>query len=116
MPKASAPKAPCVAVAVAADHRHAGLGETLFRSDDMDGALSDVGHRVVRHAELADVALQRLDLMARFGIGDAGAAVGRRHIVIGHGDRRQRPAHLAPGSAQPSTCELVTSWWWQSTL
>src|SRR3712207_8143936 len=49
---------------------------TLFRSPD-------IVDRVVGHPELGDVALQRLDLQAGFGILDAAAAIRGRHVVIG---------------------------------
>ena len=45
-------------VAVAAHHRHAGLGISLLRADDVHDALADIGHGEVRDAELAHVALQ----------------------------------------------------------
>jgi hypothetical protein len=73
----------------------------LLRADDVHDALADVGHGEVRDAECAHVALQGLDLMARQRIGDAGAAIRRRHVVVGDGDGGERPAHLAACGAQP---------------
>ena len=65
MPKASAPNAPCVEVcAVAADDRHAGLGQAQLRADDVHDALLDVAQRVQPDAELGAVLAQRLDLRA----------------------------------------------------
>ena len=52
-------------VAVAADDRHAGLGQTELRSDDVHDALFEVAHRMQPDAELVAVASQRLDLSAR---------------------------------------------------
>ena len=87
-------------VAVAAHHGHAGLGEALLGSDHVHDALADVVHAVERHAEVARVALERLDLVARQRIGDALAAVGRRHVVVGDGNGGVRPAHPAARRAQ----------------
>ena len=65
MPKAIAPNAPCVEVwRVAADDRHAGLGQAELRADDVHDALLDVAERVQPDAELLGVAAQRLDLGA----------------------------------------------------
>src|SRR3546814_2749217 len=52
-------------VAVAADDRHAGLGQPLLRPDDVDDALTDVVYREVRDAELLHVLFERLDLNPR---------------------------------------------------
>src|SRR3546814_14047118 len=65
-------------VAVAADDRHAGLGQPLLRPDDVDDALTDVVYREVRDAELLHVLFERLDLNPRFRVLDADAAVGDR--------------------------------------
>ena len=51
-------------VAVAADDRHARLGEAELRADDVDDALAGVAHRVQPDAELRAVLAQRLDLRA----------------------------------------------------
>jgi hypothetical protein len=97
----------------AADDGHAGLGHALLGPDDVDDALADVVDRDIGHAELGDVALERLDLLARFRIGDAVLAVGRhgRNVVVGDGERRLRPPHLATREPQPleglRACHLV---------
>ena len=63
MPKASAPKAPCVEVWLSPQTiGHAGLGEAELRADDVHDALLGVAHRVEADAELLAVAAQRLDL------------------------------------------------------
>ncbi len=49
-------------VAVAANDRHAWLGEALLRSDDVDDALVDAVDREVRDAEFLDVALEHVNL------------------------------------------------------
>ena len=77
MPKASAPKAPCVAVwRVAADDRHARLGDAQLRADHVHDALALGAERVERDAELLAVALQRLDLHARELVRDQRARPG----------------------------------------
>jgi hypothetical protein len=56
MPNASAPNAPCVAgVRVAADDRHARLGDAQLRADDMNDALIARVHVVELDAELGAV-------------------------------------------------------------
>ncbi len=87
-------------VAVAADDGRAGQADAQFRADDVDDALARVEQRDVGHAELGDVALQRLDLQAAFRLGDAGAAVAGRDVVVGDGDGRVRAAHPAAGEAK----------------
>ena len=87
-------------VAVAADDRHAGLGQSLLGADDVDDALARVVHREQANAELGAVLLEGLDLEARFGLLDALRAVGGGHVVVGHRERRLGPAHLAAGGAQ----------------
>ncbi len=88
-------------VAVAAHDGHAGLAQPLLRPDDVDDALIDAVDREIGHAELDDIALQRVDLQLRFRLVDAGGAVAGRDVVVGDGDRRVRPAHLAAGELQP---------------
>ena len=87
-------------VAVAAHDGHARLGQALLRPDDMDDALADIVHAEIRHAEFLDVALQGLDLDAAFRLVDAVGAVRGRHVVVGDGDRRVGPMHLAARDAQ----------------
>ena len=53
----------CARVAVAADDRHARLGEALLWADDVHDALVDVAHWVVRDAELGSVRSKRVDLL-----------------------------------------------------
>src|SRR6185437_15193496 len=88
-------------VAIAADNCHAGLRQAHYRADDVDNALIDAVDRNIGHAELDDVALQRIDLQLRFRLVDAGLAVAGRDVVVGNGDRRIRPPHLAAGELQP---------------
>src|SRR5579862_9279052 len=58
-------------MAVAANDRHAGLGHALLGADDMDDALADIVHAKIGDAVFLDVALERLDLEARFRLRDA---------------------------------------------
>ena len=89
-------------VRVAADDRHAGLGDAELRPDHVDDALAVGADRVERDAELLAVALERLDLDARELVADARGdrrAVGR-HVVVGGGERAVGAADLAAGEPQ----------------
>jgi hypothetical protein len=71
-------------VRVAADDRHAGLGDAQLRADDVDDALLGVTERVDRHAELLRVLAQHGDLGARHLVLDR-AQPGQRQCVVGRG-------------------------------
>ena len=89
-------------VRVAADDRHARLGDAQLGADHVHDALAGGADRVDRHAELRAVVLERLDLHAAEVVGDLGRhlrAVGR-HVVVGGGQRAVGPAHRPPGQAQ----------------
>ena len=89
-------------VGVAADDRHAGLGDAELRPDDVDDALAVGAERVDGDAELRAVALERLDLHAAELVLDergGGGAVGRR-VVVGGGERAVGAADRAAGEAQ----------------
>ena len=98
-------------VRVAADDRHARLGETELRADHVHDALVVVAERVQPHPELGAVAAQRLDLRTRRGVGDgeqvATAEAERRVGVPGRGvvvlgrEGQVGTAHPAPGEPQP---------------
>ena len=68
---------------IAADHRHAWQDRTLLWSDDVNNALTLVGHTELGDAELAAVAVQGLDLQPRHRIGNARHSIPRRNVVIG---------------------------------
>ncbi len=87
-------------VAVAADDGGAGQREALLRADDVHDALAMVEFVVIFDAELSRVLGQRLNLERRLGIVDALAAVGRRHVVIDHGERLLRSMDAAARHAQ----------------
>jgi hypothetical protein len=97
-------------VRVAADDRHARLGDAHLRADHVHDALAGVAHRVQPDAELRRVPAQRLELRAGNRVGHRGAwtldrrsradaGVGRDVVVLG-GEGQVRPAHLTPGGAQ----------------
>jgi hypothetical protein len=69
-------------VAVAADDRHARLGEAELRADDVHDALVAVAHRGEPDAELGGVLPQRLDLGAADRVGDGGQDVEGRDVVV----------------------------------
>ena len=69
-------------VAVAADDRHARLGETQLRADDVDDALVEVAERVQPDTELLGVLAQRLDLGAGDGVLDRLVPVDGRDVVV----------------------------------
>ena len=87
-------------VAVAADDCGAGQGEALLGPDHMDDALAAVALVEILDAELACVLGKGGDLERQLGVVDALGAVGGRHVVVDHGERLLRRAHLAPGHAQ----------------
>ena len=92
-------------VTVAADDRHARLGEAQLRADDVHDALLDVAHRMQPDAEFGAVAPQRLDLGARDRVGDRLVDVERRDVVVLGGDRQIGPANRAAG--QPQSVESL---------
>ena len=100
-------------VRVAADDRHAGLGDAELGADHVDDPLAVGAERVDRDAELLAVALERFDLHARELVLDPrrdGRAVGGR-VVVGGRERAVGTAHARPASRSPSNaCGLVTSW------
>ncbi len=88
-------------VAVPADDRHARQRGALLRPDDMHDPLPMVLHAEIGlHMELAHVLVERLDLQARDGIGDALVAVGRGDVVVGGRDHRADAPRLAMGNFQ----------------
>ena len=88
-------------MAIAAHNRHARQRTAKLRPDHMHNALTVIEQRDVRHAEFNDVLFQGINLQAAFGVHNAGAtAVIGRDIMVHHGERRIRAAHLAPRGAQ----------------
>ncbi len=97
-------------VRVAADDRHARLGEAELRADHVHDALPGVAHRVQPDAELGRVLAQRLDLRPGDRVRDRAVRAGQRHaragdagrrnVVVLGGDGQVRAAYLAAGRAQ----------------
>ncbi len=87
-------------VAVAADDRHAGLGEALLRTDDVDDALARITHAVEADAELLAVPREHIHLLGRDGVGHRLVEVGGRDVVVHRRDREVGTAHAAPCDAQ----------------
>ena len=82
-------------MAVAADNGHAGQARAQFRPDHVHNALTDIVQRNKGHAELGHILNQGLDLKPAFRIGDLLVPVGRRHIVVRHGQGGVGTTHLA---------------------
>ena len=89
-------------VGVAADDRHARLGQAEFRTDHVDDALGLRAEAVDRHAEVLGILLQRLDLLAGERVGDqlGGRGAVGRHVVVGGRNRLVRATQLAAGHPQ----------------
>ena len=93
MPIAMAPKAPCGCMAVAADHRHAGLCQTQLRADDVTMPCSRLPIRYRRTPNSSQ--LRRRCRPA------GGRPVGDRLVDVDGGDAvifgRDRQVHPAQG-------------------
>ena len=84
-------------VAVAADDRHARLGESQLGADDVHDALLGVSHAEVLDAVAGAVLGQRLDLPPRLRLPDRKVLVDGRDVMVGRGRdlRRTRDAEAA---------------------
>jgi hypothetical protein len=91
-------------VAVAADHGHARQGRTLFRSDDMNNAVTDVVHLEFSDAVLVAIVVEGLHLQTRNRVGNGSdtalALRGRRYVVVRGRDVGINAPRLAPGQTQ----------------
>ena len=87
-------------VAVAADHRHAGLRQAQLRPDHVDDALAVAVHAQAADAEFGAVGLELRELLGGDLIHDGQRAVGGRNAVIGRGDGEIRTPHLQAALAQ----------------
>mmetsp|Transcript_21506 Transcript_21506/g.62977 ORF Transcript_21506/g.62977 Transcript_21506/m.62977 type:complete len:454 (-) Transcript_21506:323-1684(-) len=91
---------------VPADGRASGQGEPLLRADDVDDALTLVGHAEIFEPEIGHVGLQLQDLRAAGGLldelghVDEGGAIGRGDVVIDGGQGAVGTADAAGGQAQ----------------
>ena len=98
-------------VRVAADDRHAGLGEPELRPDDVDDALARRADAVERDPELGAVVLELADLGGGHLVEDRQVARGGRDRVVGGRDGLARPPDRRPRLRSPvKACGLVTSW------
>ena len=94
-------------VRVAADDRHARLGDAELGPDDVDDPLAVGAERVQRDAELVAVGLQRLDLAARERVADLARETGVPSVgtlwsavaSVRSGRRTSRPASRRPSKA-----------------
>ena len=91
-------------VRVAADHGHAGLGETELRAHHVDDALVLAAQGEERHAELRAVRAQGLDLSARDRIGDGLVDVDRGDVVVLGRQGEIGAAYDASGRPQGVEC------------
>src|SRR3546814_4835118 len=89
---------------IAANYRHARQGGALFGTDDVHDTLTQVIHAEFGDAVFFAVGVQRVDLQAGNGILYALLAVGRGHVVVGHGKIGPYPPRLAPGQAKALKC------------
>ena len=87
-------------VAVAADDRHAGLGQSQLGSDHVYDSLLAVPQVVQFDAEFLAVFAQRVDLLLRNHIQNWQRAVGRGDVMIGRGDGQFWSPHLASRESQ----------------
>ncbi len=87
-------------VAVAAHDRGAGQGKALLGADDVDDALPLVERVVILDAEISSVLRHDADLLGGLGVRIGLGAVGGGDVVIDHGERLLRGAHLAARHAQ----------------
>ena len=91
-------------VRVAADDRHARLGQAELRADDVDDALVGRPEAMQRDPELGAVVGQLLDLGRRDQVGDRQRAIVGRDRMIGRGHGLARPANRQAALAQPGEC------------
>ena len=87
-------------VGIAAHHRHAGQGGTLFRADHVDDALTAIAHLELRDPGAIAIGVKRVDLQLRHRVGYALRAVGGRNVVVTDGQIGRQAPHLASGQIQ----------------
>ena len=91
-------------VAVAADDRHAWLGEALLGPDHVHDPLVLVSHGVTGHAELRAVRVEGFELPARDRVLHAAARSRGGHVVVGSRDREGRSPYASACQPQPFEC------------
>jgi hypothetical protein len=97
-------------VAVAADHRHARLCQSLLRSHDVHDALLLAAQPITRDSKVAAILLQLLDLRRRDLIENRQTTRRGRRRMIHRRDGQIRPPDLQSAPRRPSNaCGEVTS-------
>ena len=91
----------CGGVRVAADDRHAGLGQSELRADDVHDSLVGVAEGVQADPEFLRVLAKGVDLQAARLVGDRQVDVEGRSVVVLGGDRQLRAADLAACEPEP---------------
>ena len=87
-------------VAIAADDRHARLGQAQLGANDVHDALPRIVEIVQPNAELPAILAERVDLLLRDGVGNRQPPIGGRNIVVRRGRGQLGPADFAPAQAQ----------------
>ena len=88
-------------MAVPADDSHAGLRQSLFRTNDVDNALLPAMRPIERNAEFAAVLLKLGDLGLSHLIDDGQVAIVSRDAVVGRPEGQIRTSHFETTLAQP---------------
>src|SRR3546814_20446642 len=91
-------------VAIAADVRRSGQGQTELGSEDMHDPLLSALQRNIRNAEIAHIFLKRLNLQTACLVGNGShpaSAVVRRNIMISNSDGAARIADTTVRRPQP---------------
>src|SRR3546814_1493648 len=91
-------------VAIAADERRSGQGQTGLGSDEMHDPLFIAVPRNIRNAEIAHIVLKRLNLQTACLVGNGShpaSAVVRRNIMISNSDGAARIADTTVRRPQP---------------
>ena len=91
-------------VRIPAHYRHSRLCRPLFRTYDMNDALSRIRHGELRDAEFLTVSIQSFDLKPGNGIRDSGTAIGRRYIVVRNRQVRRLATRKACRIPKPREC------------
>ena len=91
-------------VGISAYDSHTGQCGALLGADDMDNTLPPVVHFEFRDAQLLAILVERVNLQARYGIGDSVSAFSGRHVVIGHGQYGFQPPRFAARKFQSFEC------------
>ena len=83
---------------------HPGQTGTLLRTHDVHDPLTPITNAEQLNAQTLAIALQGIELFARYGIGDVMDILGR-YVVISHREGSSDPPRLAP--RQPQTLKRL---------